>query len=214
MAFTHEQIQEIKKQLVQQIQGSYPEDKKQESIERVNSMSDSEIIQLLEQNKAIKDSSNNQDSSECIFCSIISGEIPSTKISESEKAIAILEINPISEGHTLIIPKKHKEKFGEEIKKFTEEIKEKIKNSLNPKNILIEPSNLFGHEIIDIIPVYGDSIEKERKKASPEELKKLKEKIESFKKKQEEKPKEELKKSEEKSKNSEDEIKIIPKRIP
>ena len=43
----------------------------------------------------------------CIFCKIISGEIPSAKIYEDEKVFAFLELNPLAEGHTLLIPKKH-----------------------------------------------------------------------------------------------------------
>ena len=47
--------------------------------------------------------------SDCIFCKIIAGKIPSKKIFEDSKVIGILDINPISEGHTLVIPKKHYE---------------------------------------------------------------------------------------------------------
>ncbi|HNW71338.1 MAG TPA: HIT domain-containing protein [Candidatus Paceibacterota bacterium] len=43
----------------------------------------------------------------CIFCKIIKGEIPSTKIYEDENFLAFLDIKPVSYGHTLIIPKKH-----------------------------------------------------------------------------------------------------------
>jgi len=43
----------------------------------------------------------------CIFCKIIKGEIPSHKIYENENFLAFLSIDPISPGHTLIIPKKH-----------------------------------------------------------------------------------------------------------
>ena len=43
----------------------------------------------------------------CIFCKIINGEIPSYKIYEDEVVFAFLDINPDSNGHTLIIPKKH-----------------------------------------------------------------------------------------------------------
>jgi len=43
----------------------------------------------------------------CIFCKIINGEIPSYKIYEDDKLFAFLDINPVSPGHTLIIPKKH-----------------------------------------------------------------------------------------------------------
>jgi len=43
----------------------------------------------------------------CIFCKIISGEIPSLRIYEDEYCIATLDINPANPGHTLILPKKH-----------------------------------------------------------------------------------------------------------
>ncbi|MDD4290310.1 MAG: HIT domain-containing protein, partial [Patescibacteria group bacterium] len=44
---------------------------------------------------------------DCIFCKIINGEIPSYKIYEDEFTFAILDINPTSHGHVLILPKKH-----------------------------------------------------------------------------------------------------------
>lgn len=47
--------------------------------------------------------------SECIFCKIVAGEIPSYKIYEDEKYLAFLDIFPWTEGHTLIIPKQHVE---------------------------------------------------------------------------------------------------------
>lgn len=46
---------------------------------------------------------------ECIFCKIIKGEIPCTKIFEDDKILAFLDIAPTNKGHTLIIPKEHYE---------------------------------------------------------------------------------------------------------
>jgi len=46
---------------------------------------------------------------ECVFCKIVAGEIPSYKIYEDEKYLAFLDIYPSAEGHTLVIPKKHVE---------------------------------------------------------------------------------------------------------
>ena len=43
----------------------------------------------------------------CIFCKIINSEIPCTKIYEDENYLAFLDVEPKSEGHTLLIPKKH-----------------------------------------------------------------------------------------------------------
>jgi len=45
----------------------------------------------------------------CIFCQIISGELPSYKIYEDEKTLAFLDIKPVNPGHTLVVPKKHYE---------------------------------------------------------------------------------------------------------
>ena len=43
----------------------------------------------------------------CIFCKIISGEIPSTKVYENDKIIAFKDINPAAPIHLLIVPKVH-----------------------------------------------------------------------------------------------------------
>ena len=45
----------------------------------------------------------------CIFCKIINGEIPSTKVYEDDKVIAFNDINPVAPMHVLVIPKKHYE---------------------------------------------------------------------------------------------------------
>ncbi len=44
---------------------------------------------------------------DCIFCAIAAGEIPAFKIYEDELALAYLDINPFTKGHTLVIPKSH-----------------------------------------------------------------------------------------------------------
>lgn len=50
---------------------------------------------------------------DCIFCKIIRGEIPSFKVYEDDRVFAFMDINPISNGHTLIIPKVHAENIWE-----------------------------------------------------------------------------------------------------
>ncbi len=44
---------------------------------------------------------------ECIFCGMVAGQIPVTKIYEDEVVLSFLDIGPISDGHTLVIPKQH-----------------------------------------------------------------------------------------------------------
>lgn len=43
----------------------------------------------------------------CIFCKIVKGEIPANKVYEDENFLSFLDIKPVSDGHLLIIPKKH-----------------------------------------------------------------------------------------------------------
>ncbi|HSI67594.1 MAG TPA: HIT family protein [Planococcus sp. (in: firmicutes)] len=45
----------------------------------------------------------------CIFCKIIAGDIPSVKIYEDEHVYAFMDIMPLTKGHTLLIPKTHRE---------------------------------------------------------------------------------------------------------
>lgn len=46
-------------------------------------------------------------SSDCLFCQIVAGEIPSAKVYENDDILAFLDIAPITKGHTLVIPKEH-----------------------------------------------------------------------------------------------------------
>ena len=52
-------------------------------------------------------------SQDCIFCKIADGDIPCCKVYEDESVIAFLDISPLSEGHTLVIPKAHFERFDQ-----------------------------------------------------------------------------------------------------
>lgn len=78
----------------------------------------------------------------CIFCKIVKGEIPSFKVYEDEKVLAFEDINPISPGHTLIIPKKHARDLWEisdddltGIHMASKRIIQAIKTALNPSGV-------------------------------------------------------------------------------
>lgn len=49
----------------------------------------------------------------CIFCDIIDGKIPSSKVYEDENVLAILDVSQVTFGHTLVMPKKHVENIVE-----------------------------------------------------------------------------------------------------
>jgi len=50
---------------------------------------------------------------DCIFCRIIAGKIPASKVYEDKESFAFLDISPVSKGHTLVIPKKHAETMAD-----------------------------------------------------------------------------------------------------
>jgi histidine triad (HIT) family protein len=50
---------------------------------------------------------------DCIFCKILEGEIPSRTVREDEETFAFLDVNPLSRGHTLVIPKEHHARVSE-----------------------------------------------------------------------------------------------------
>jgi len=135
-------------------------------------MNSEQFEKFLEQNKLMQ---QNQASTgeQCIFCLINSGQISSYKLDEDENAIAVLEINPISKAHSLIIPKNHleDEKIAQDIHTFAKRLSKKIKTEFKPKEMILSEDNLFGHRIINLIPVYeNETINSNRYKAEKEEL--------------------------------------------
>ncbi|MFA6134388.1 MAG: HIT family protein [Phycisphaerae bacterium] len=48
-------------------------------------------------------------SDDCIFCKIASGQIPASKVFEDDACVAFMDINPLADGHLLLIPKTHAE---------------------------------------------------------------------------------------------------------
>jgi len=44
---------------------------------------------------------------DCIFCAIVAGASPSLRVAESDMALAFLDVNPATRGHTLVVPKRH-----------------------------------------------------------------------------------------------------------
>ena len=79
---------------------------------------------------------------DCIFCKIVKGEIPSVRVYEDDRVFSFADINPITDGHTLIIPKGHYENIweipGEDlsaIHRASQRIAGAMKTALNPAGI-------------------------------------------------------------------------------
>jgi histidine triad (HIT) family protein len=176
-----EQANQIKEQLLKQVE-HFPKDKQEMVKEKILSMNNSELEEFLKQNQIesekmremqVSVQGKNSSAGNCVFCSILSGQIPSYKIDENKDCVAILEINPVSKGHCLILPKKH----IEEIEKiptscFTlaKKISKKIHSKLKPSEVKINPKTLFNHSLIEIIPIYEDTDLSKRVKADEKEL--------------------------------------------
>ena len=105
-----------------------------------------------------------------IFEKIIDNEIPAYKVYEDSEVIAILDINTISYGHTLLIPKKRIENFVDStedmshILKILKELSLRLKEKLEADGITIITNNYYGQEIkhlhFHIIPRYeGDKFD-------------------------------------------------------
>ncbi|GAY77374.1 HIT family protein [Sporolactobacillus inulinus] len=108
------------------------------------------------------------EASDCIFCKIINGEIPSAKVYEDENVYAFLDLGQVTKGHTLIIPKVHtKDIFhldpvvAEKLFRKVPAIARAIQKAFHPvgMNLLNNNSELAGQSVfhyhLHLIPRYG-----------------------------------------------------------
>lgn len=180
-----EQIKQIKEQLFKQLE-QWPESQREAAKAEIEKMSDKELEEFLIKNNMIKTADSQQagqipsTEQQNPFRLIVQGKIPSYKIDENKKAIAILEINPISKGHTIVIPIEPATPDNVPTQAFTlaKKIAKKLKSKLKAKKVEIATSEILGEAIINVLPVYeNENLGSERKKAQESELKKLQEKL-------------------------------------
>ncbi|GCC10320.1 HIT-like protein [archaeon] len=105
---------------------------------------------------------------DCIFCRIVKGEIPCHIVYENRHIIAFLDINPMTEGHTLVVSKAHIESFSDSSIDIASKIAEgsvtvagALKKALKPEgfNYFINEGKLAGqlvmHLHMHVVPRYG-----------------------------------------------------------
>jgi len=89
----------------------------------------------------------------CIFCKIIKGDIPSFKLFESEKILAYLDIQPLSKGHALVIPKHHGAKLTDIPDDQLAEIlpaAKKIAAAVGAENYnILQNNGRLAHQVVD-----------------------------------------------------------------
>ena len=104
---------------------------------------------------------------ECIFCKIIKGELPSRKLIETDQVIGILDTIPATEGHCLIIPKRHVRYWNEmtymettQVFNTARKVAKRIKKALKPDYVcMFIRGGRVKHTHIVLFPSYeGDKI--------------------------------------------------------
>ncbi|TXC89883.1 HIT family protein [Metabacillus litoralis] len=106
--------------------------------------------------------------SDCIFCKIVNEEIPCAKVFENDHVVAFLDISQVTKGHTLVIPKVHKENIYEltpeiasKVFEVIPQISNAIKKQFNPVglNLLNNNGEQAGQSVfhyhMHIVPRYG-----------------------------------------------------------
>ena len=122
-----------------------------------------------------------------IFTKIINGEIPSYKIAEDDKHYAFLDINPVVEGHTLVVPKKENDYLFNleddelaDLMVFAKKVARKLETKIDCKRIAVTVIGLeVPHAHIHLLPITKESDVdfKHKQHPSQEELKAVADKI-------------------------------------
>jgi histidine triad (HIT) family protein len=198
MVLTDDQAKSIKEQILKQIE-TFPEDKRAQIKDYISPMNNQELEDFLIKNKMLgqegegteEDDTNSgkeKSSVKCIMCAISNKQIESLTLYEDKDYLAVLDINPVSPGHTLLIPKKHI-KDAKDLKSsaFTlaNKIGKTIMTKLSAESFQVNSSEDLGHAIINILPKYKDKKPNyERKPADKSDLQAIAIKIGQIKKKE------------------------------
>ncbi len=115
---------------------------------------------------------NNTDETtqkECVFCKIVSGEVPAVKVYEDSEILAFMDIKPNHKGHVLVIPKDHIEniyglsaELSARLMIATQKIAVAVKNGVDADGVNIVMNNesaagqIIWHAHMHIIPRYNE----------------------------------------------------------
>lgn len=116
-----------------------------------------------------------------IFSKIIAGEIPSYKIAEDDKFYAFLDINPLAEGHTLVVPKKEQDYLFDieasdlgEMMQFAQRVAKALKQTTQCVRVGVAVLGFdVPHAHIHLVPLKSEAdmnFRNERVKLTPEQM--------------------------------------------
>ncbi|MBR3682376.1 MAG: HIT family protein [Tidjanibacter sp.] len=123
-----------------------------------------------------------------IFTRIVNGEIPCYKVAENDKYFAFLDINPLSEGHTLVIPKREEDYIFDlqddelaGLMQFAKQVATSLKANLECKRVAVVVLGMeVPHAHIHLIPMNSEAdvdFRKPKLQLSPERFAEIAEKI-------------------------------------
>lgn len=234
MPLTDEQAKNIKEQLLKQTE-NFPEDKREQVRNYISSMDNKQLEDFLIQNQmisrqddeknSIEENKNHlnpaKSSEQCVYCLLGEKKIDSLALYEDKDYLAVLEINPFSDGQVVLIPKKHLEetkKLKSKALTLANRIGKHLVKKLRAENFQITTSNELKHAIVNIIPVYKDKpLKFERKPIKKEHLQDLALKIGKIEKKQKAikiSKKDYSKERENEGKRTSEKHLILPRRLP
>jgi len=132
----------------------------------------------------------------CVFCRIVAGELPSIRIHEDEHTLALMDINPITPGHALVILKPHRENLFEmdeeeclAVMRASKKVADAIRAGLDPAGLNLFQANGLAafqtvfHFHMHVLPRYvGDALKPpvgllSGRKGDPEEIRQNAERI-------------------------------------
>ena len=130
-----------------------------------------------------------EESTGCVFCNIVAGMAPAYRIYEDELSMALLDIHPFTQGHCLVIPKRHVPWWHElsedetaSLFKVARIVANKMMQTFSPDFVLLYArGRRIPHAHIFLVPTYsGDMLDRffnalEKVQESPQELAKLEE---------------------------------------
>jgi histidine triad (HIT) family protein len=124
---------------------------------------------------------------DCIFCKIAAGQIPCTKVFEDDRVLAFMDINPLNDGHLLVIPKNHAATILEvseadfaAVATATHKVAAAVQKALNPDGINVLQLNgkaanqVVPHLHVHIVPRWsGDGLTISRWEIIPGDMEKV-----------------------------------------
>jgi histidine triad (HIT) family protein len=85
---------------------------------------------------------------DCIFCAVAEGQAPSYRVAGSDRALAVLDINPAADGHTLVMPRAHASDIwelpiedGRDMWSLTQEVASLLRERLRPDGMTLFQAN-------------------------------------------------------------------------